>query len=72
VFLFVSDGVIEAHHDGEVFGMERLKADAVRLMGRTGSLDADAVVSSVREFLRGEPPQDDMCLLTIEFPDPPA
>ena len=71
VFLFVSDGVIEARRDGEVFGMERLKQDAVRLMGRTGSLDAEAVVRSVRDFLKGEPPQDDMCLLTVEFQDLP-
>jgi sigma-B regulation protein RsbU (phosphoserine phosphatase) len=72
VFLFVSDGVIEAQRDGEVFGMERLKRDAVQIMSTSGSLDAEAVVKSVREFLRGEPPQDDMCLLTIEFQDPPG
>ncbi len=67
VFLFVSDGVIEAHRGEELFGMERLKRDAVHIWRETGSLDAEAVVGSVRSFLGNEPPQDDMCLLTIEF-----
>jgi len=67
VFLFVSDGVIEASRDGELFGMERLMRDAVAVVRESGSLDVDAVVRSVRSFLGGEPPQDDMCLLTIEF-----
>ena len=73
-FLFVSDGVIEARHGEETFGMERLKADALRIQKQNGSLDADGVVASVRAFLGGEPPQDDICLLTISFggPDEPA
>ena len=74
VFLFVSDGVIEARHGEETFGMERLKADALRIQKQNGSLDADGVVASVRAFLGGESPQDDICLLTISFggPDEPA
>ena len=67
VFLFVSDGVIEASRGGELFGMERLMRDAVAVVRESGSLDVHAVVGSVRSFLGGEPPQDDMCLLTIEF-----
>jgi serine phosphatase RsbU (regulator of sigma subunit) len=67
VFLFVSDGVIEAKRGGETFGMDRLRADAVRIMKEKKCLDADAVVESVRAFLGDEPPQDDMCLLTIDF-----
>ncbi len=67
VFLFVSDGVIEAKRGGETFGMDRLRADAERIMREKKSLDADAVVESVRAFLGDEPPQDDMCLLTVDF-----
>jgi phosphoserine phosphatase RsbU/P len=70
VFLFVSDGVIEAEHGSDTFGMERLKAEALRLMDGSGALDAEAIVGSVRSFLGGEPPQDDMCLLTICFERP--
>ena len=70
VFLFVSDGVVEAEHGGETFGMERLKNEALRVMRESGAMDVDAVVRSVRDFLGWEPPQDDMCLLTISFEQP--
>jgi phosphoserine phosphatase RsbU/P len=70
VFLFVSDGVIEAQHGGASFGMDRLKREALDLHASTGSLNVDAVVERVRSFLGGEPPQDDICLLTISFGTP--
>ncbi len=65
--LFVSDGVIEAQRGEYAFGMDRLKAEAVRLRQERGSVALDGVLAAVREFLGGEPPQDDMCLLTIDF-----
>ena len=67
VFLFVSDGVIEARHDGASFGMDKLKAGALSILRETGALDADGVIGTVRSFLANEPPQDDICLLTISF-----
>ena len=66
-FLFVSDGVIEARHGETSFGMERLKAMAARIQKETGRIEAGALVGGVRDFLEGEPPQDDMCLLSIMF-----
>jgi serine phosphatase RsbU (regulator of sigma subunit) len=69
-FLFVSDGVIEAHNGDTMFGMERLKAEAARAQKDTGSVDAESLVKQVREFMRGQPPQDDMCLLSIVFGPP--
>jgi sigma-B regulation protein RsbU (phosphoserine phosphatase) len=66
-FLFASDGVIEARRGEETFSMERLRQDALRIRGQAGRLDLDEIVKSVRCFLGGEPPQDDMCLLTIDF-----
>ena len=68
--LFVSDGVIEAQRGGETFGMERLKAEALRVIRGSGGMDVDALVGSVRAFLGGDPPQDDMCLLTLSFTEP--
>ena len=67
VFLFVSDGVIEARHNGASFGMDRLKDGALSILRETGAIDADRVVGTVRSFLGNEPPQDDICLLTISF-----
>ena len=65
--LFVSDGVIEAQCGQSAFGMDRLKAEAVRIRQAQGSVGLEGVLAAVGEFLGGEPPQDDMCLLTIEF-----
>jgi len=67
VFLFVSDGVTEARKNGTMFGMERLMEDAARTHADTGSVDAERIVALVRAFLGDEPPQDDMCMLSILF-----
>jgi serine phosphatase RsbU (regulator of sigma subunit) len=69
-FLFVSDGVIEARNGERMFGMDRLMEEAVRIQRETGSVDAEALVVRVRDFLGGQPPQDDMCLLSIVFGPP--
>ena len=66
-FLFVSDGVIEARNGETAFGMDRLMTEAARIQKDTGSVDAEALVGRVREFLGGKPPEDDMCLLSIVF-----
>jgi len=66
-FLFVSDGVIEAVRGVESFGMERLMAEAQKIIQEAGTLDLDRLMASVREFLGGEPPLDDMCFLTLSF-----
>jgi len=68
--LFVSDGVIEASRGQETFGMERLKAEASRIIQETGGLDVDRVMESVRAFLGDDPPQDDICILAMAFSQP--
>ena len=65
--LFVSDGVIEARKGQVTFGMDRLIEDAGRIYKDTGKLDAQSVVTRVRAFLDGQPPQDDICLLSVQF-----
>jgi sigma-B regulation protein RsbU (phosphoserine phosphatase) len=71
VFVFVSDGVIEAQRGRAVFGRQKLMEEIENVHRSTGSVDVDSIVGSVRTFLEGEPPQDDMCVLTISF-DAPA
>ena len=65
--LFVSDGVIEAQRGQDAFGMPRLKAEALRSRQAKGTVEIEGVLAAVRAFLGDEPPQDDMCLLTIDF-----
>jgi serine phosphatase RsbU (regulator of sigma subunit) len=65
--LFVSDGVIEARKGEVTFGMDRLIEDAGRIYKDTGKLEAQSVVTCVRAFLDGQPPQDDICLLSVQF-----
>jgi serine phosphatase RsbU (regulator of sigma subunit) len=66
-FLFVSDGVVEADHDGEAYGADRLKEEVLRLAGQPGGLDLPALAGSVSAFLRGQPPRDDMCFLLLDI-----
>jgi serine phosphatase RsbU (regulator of sigma subunit) len=66
-FLFVSDGVVEADHDGEAYGTARLKAEVLRLAGEPGGLDLPALAGSVSAYLRGQPPRDDMCFLLLDI-----
>ena len=66
-FLFLSDGVVEARRGTEVFGIERLKAEALSAVRGGASLDVEAIVASVRAFLGDSPPQDDMCLLAMSL-----
>lgn len=70
VFLFISDGVIEARRGTEAYGAERLKEEALSEVRSGRGLDVQSIVASVRTFLGDQPPQDDMCLLAVSI-DPP-
>jgi len=65
-FLFVSDGVVEADHDGEPWGAARLKDEVLRLAAAPGGLELPVLAGSVSAFLRGQPPRDDMCFLLLD------
>jgi len=65
--LFVSDGVTEASRGGRLFGMEKLKAEVLRIASARGELDLGELIASLRLFLGGEAPQDDMCFLSMSF-----
>jgi serine phosphatase RsbU (regulator of sigma subunit) len=65
--LIASDGVIEAQNpEGEFYGFERLEAllntlpDAISAQGVI-----DQILVSVREFLAGEEPQDDLTIVVL-------
>ncbi len=65
--MFVSDGVTEASRGGRLFGMEKLKAEVLRIASERGALDLGELIASLRQFLGGEAPQDDMCFLSMSF-----
>jgi phosphoserine phosphatase RsbU/P len=62
---FVSDGVVEARSGTEIFGMPKLKAEALPVLTRTGEPDLDAIVGAVTSFIGGKKPDDDMCFLLL-------
>lgn len=66
-FLFLSDGVVEARGRSGAFGMDRLKEQACRAIRTDAAFDVGSILASVRAFLAGAPPQDDMCLLAMSF-----
>lgn len=72
--LFVSDGVTEASRDGRLYGMETLKSEVLRIVAEKGGVDLGELVGSLRRYLGGEAPQDDMCLLALQVQgwSPPA
>jgi phosphoserine phosphatase RsbU/P len=68
VVLLFSDGVTEARaHDGDLFGMERLR----QAIGAAPSAAKDmglAVLDAIQAFLGDQPNQDDLCLTCVSRP----
>jgi sigma-B regulation protein RsbU (phosphoserine phosphatase) len=64
---FVSDGVVEARSGIEVFGSEKLKVEALPILSKPGEPDLESIVASVRKFLGGRKPDDDMCFLLMKM-----
>ncbi len=61
-----SDGMTEAvSASGELFGLERLKAEVSRHVGATAEEVKDGVLAAVRAHVAGAPVYDDMTLLVI-------
>ena len=59
--------MIEAHKAGRCSAWAGSSRRRARIFKDTGKLDAPSVVARVRDFLGGQPPQDDMCLLSLQF-----
>jgi sigma-B regulation protein RsbU (phosphoserine phosphatase) len=67
VFVFFTDGVIEASRDGEEYGIPRLVEQVERHAARSASDLADRIVSELDLFLAGAPPADDVTFVVVKI-----
>jgi serine phosphatase RsbU (regulator of sigma subunit) len=68
--LFYTDGVTEAHRNGEEFGYERLLGIARRSRGRTAADIKRDVLHSVDTFIDHGAPHDDLTLVVLRWIGP--
>ena len=69
IILF-SDGITEARHKGAFFGDERFFNSLKRSRALSPARTVDAVVGSVKGWLRGESATDDVTLMVLEADKP--
>jgi serine phosphatase RsbU (regulator of sigma subunit) len=68
VFLFVSDGVIEAHNEaGEEYGETRLQALLRRDARKTATEIRDAALADLDRFLDGREREDDCTVVVVRI-----
>lgn len=65
VFVFYSDGVVEAAREGEEYGIERLSALVERQAGAGAAALGEAIVRDVHAFLGEAEPADDLTLVVV-------
>jgi serine phosphatase RsbU (regulator of sigma subunit) len=64
VVVFFSDGITDrSAQDGQLYGVERLKAAAVRSRGDAARLALYSLLGDVQGFSAGTPADDDMTLI---------
>ncbi len=70
VCLFYTDGVTEAHQNGEEFGYERLLSITRQLRSRTAADIKQEVLQSVDTFIDHGAPHDDLTLVVLRWIGP--
>jgi sigma-B regulation protein RsbU (phosphoserine phosphatase) len=67
VVVFFSDGITDrSGQDGEFYGVERLKAAAIRSRGDAARLALYSLLGDVQGFSEGTPAEDDMTLIVAK------
>jgi len=66
VFVFFSDGVVEASREGEEYGAERLAAVLEKNAGGRAPAIAEAVVEDLYRYLGDEEPSDDLTVVVVK------
>lgn len=67
-----TDGVTEAHSNGDEFGYERLRVAAGRADGRPAARVREEILRSVDAFIDHGGPHDDLTLVVVRWLGPPA
>ncbi len=70
VCLFYTDGITEAHRNGEEFGYERLLSVARNARGHTAAAVKQEVLQSVDTFINHGAPHDDLTLVVLRWVGP--
>jgi phosphoserine phosphatase RsbU/P len=70
VCLFYTDGITEAHRNGDEFGYERLLSVAHQARGESASDVKDEVLRSVDSFIDHGVPHDDLTLVVLRWIGP--
>jgi len=71
LWVLLSDGIVEATHDGgdEEFGFSRLESALAGAAGGTAAEARDRVLAAWRDFTGGDEPSDDRTLLVLRIGD---
>ncbi|HNJ36183.1 MAG TPA: SpoIIE family protein phosphatase, partial [Leptospiraceae bacterium] len=64
--LLYTDGITEARHNRENFGMDRLRQICAEVGQEDGETFLDSVLSAVSRFAQKADPDDDISLLLLE------
>jgi sigma-B regulation protein RsbU (phosphoserine phosphatase) len=66
VFVFYTDGVIEASHEGEEYGVARLRAQVESHAGLPVSALGAHILADLDRFTRGASPSDDVTFVVVK------
>ena len=66
LIVLYTDGIIEAEHNGEFFGLERLKELIIRNRSCDVEEIQDKIISAVKEYTQDEPQSDDITLMVLK------
>jgi sigma-B regulation protein RsbU (phosphoserine phosphatase) len=66
VFVFFTDGVVEASHDGEEYGIARLRAQVEAHAGRRAGQLGARVLADLDRYLSGAAPVDDVTFVVVK------
>ena len=65
LIVIYTDGIVEAEHNEDFFGMEKLKELIIQNRSCDVKEIQDKIISAVKEYTQGEPQSDDITLMVL-------